>query len=453
MQMAYESVRDSLSGIARLMPALGAGLLVFMAVPGWMTLENYGDHDRSENYVPRDYAYNMLTSVEENGILFTNGDNDTYPLWYLQTVEGVRKDVRVVNLSLLNTKWYVRQLKNEAAYASEPLPISLSEDRIDQLGYRRWKPKQMKLPVDADALQSDLAAYLPDSSAASRLESPMAWELKGRPFRQDTRILQTADVVTYDMLRTNAQNGWSRPLYFAVTVARSGQLGLSNYFQLEGQAYRVLPIKHNSPLGRVIPGLTDERMADFRFTNLSDSTVYYNENARRMIDGYRLHYSHAAEQLGQKGHSDTAERLLTDFTEAVPFSTIPADMQTLFFTARAYQSLGRTDKVAGLLADAEPMVFDRLRSASSRRRFSRALQYAGRVRSSYLKANQTDALESFDQELERVLADASFQVPARVRQAYGLASDSAREPSRMPAVPGAPPSTPSQQPDQPASNE
>ncbi len=451
MQMAYESVRDSLSGAARLVPALGAGLLIFMAVPGWMTLENYGDHDRSENYVPRDYAYNMLNSVEENGILFTNGDNDTYPLWYLQTVEGVRKDVRVVNLSLLNTKWYVRQLKNEAAYESDPLPISLSEDRIDQLGYRRWKPKQMKLPVDAEALRSEFSAYLPDSADASRLESPMTWELKGRPFQQDTRILQTADVVTYDMLRTNAQNGWSRPLYFAVTVARSGQLNLNNYFQLEGQAYRVLPIKHNQPLGRVIPGLTDKRMANFRFTNLNDSTVYYNQNARRMVDGYRLHYSHTAERLGQKGHPKTAEGLLNDFTEAVPFSTIPADMQTLFFTARAYRSLGNTDEAARLLADAEPMVLSQLRTTSSRRGFSRALQYAGRIRSSYLKADQVDAVEAFDQKIEQVLAQAPFQVPARIRRAYGLASDSATEPSQMPAMPDAAPTAPSEQPPQPSS--
>jgi len=279
----------------------------------------------------------------------------------------------------------------------------------------------------------------------------MTWKLQGRPFQQDTRILQTADVVTYDMLRTTAQNGWSRPLYFAVTVARSGQLNLNNYFQLEGQAYRVLPIKHNQPLGRVIPGLTDERMANFRFTNLSDSTVYYNENARRMIDGYRLHYSHTAEQLGQKGHPETAERLLSDFTEAVPFSTIPADMQTLFFTARAYRSLGDTEEATRLLADAEPMVLNQLRTASSRRPFSRALQYAGRVRSSYLKADQQDAVEAFDQKIEQVLAEAPFRVPARIRQAYGLSSDSATEPSQMPEMPGASPSAPSQQPPQPSS--
>jgi MFS family permease len=423
LQMVYESIQDAFSNTAQMASLLGTGLLVFLAVPGWMTLENYGDHDRSENYVPRDYAHNMLNSVAEDGILFTNGDNDTYPLWYLQTVEGVRQDVRVVNLSLLNTTWYVRQLKNEAAYESAPLPISMSEEQVDKLGYRRWKPKQMKLPVKPAELRPQIAEYLPDTADASTLESPMTWKLEGRPFRQDTRILQTADIVSYNMLRTIAGNGWDRPLYFAVTVARSGQLNLSNYFQLEGQAYRVLPIKHNRPLGRVIPGLTDERMSQFRFTNLADSSVYFNQNARRMIDGYRLHFSHTAEQLNRKGHAETGEQLLTNFTESVPFSTIPADMQTLFFTAQAYRTLGNTEKVARLLERAEPLVLSQLRTAGSRRRFSRALQYAGRIRSSYLKTNQKSATEAFDKKIDEVLANAPFRVPARIRRAYGLSSD------------------------------
>jgi len=335
----------------------------------------------------------------------------------------VRQDVRVVNLSLLNTKWYVRQLKNEAAYESAPLPISLSEDQVGKLGYRRWKPKQMKLPVNADQLRPKLSEYLPDTASSATLESPMTWKLKGRPFQKDTRMLQTADVTAYNMLRTNAENGWKRPIYFAVTVARSGQLNLKNYFQLEGQAYRVLPIKHNQPLGRVIPGLTDEHLSTFKFTNLRDSTVYYNQNARRMVDGYRLHFSHTAQQLGRKNHTATAERLLSNFTESVPFSTIPADMQTLFFTAQAYRSLGNSEKVAGLLEDAEPLVLNQLRTASSRRTFSRALQYAGRIRSSYLKANKTDATKTFDAKIEKVLSEAPFRVPARLRRAYGLASD------------------------------
>jgi hypothetical protein len=433
---------------------LGTGLLAFLAVPGWMALENYGDHDRSHDYVPRDYAHNMLTSVEENGILFTNGDNDTYPLWYLQTVEGVRKDVRVVNLSLLNTKWYVRQLKNEAAYESAPLPISLSEDQIDRLGYQRWKPRQVSLPVNAKELRPRLDAYRPDSASAPPLQSPMRWTLRGRPFRQDTRILQTADIVSYNILKNIAESGWQRPYYFAVTVARSGQLNLSNYFQLEGQAYRVLPIKHSQPLGRVVPGLTDQRLSGFRFTNLADSTLYYNQNARRMVDGYRLHFSHTADRLGQMGRTQAANQLLNRFTSSVPFSTIPADLQTLFFTAEAYRRLGNQNRVATLLTDAQPLVLEQLRSAGSRQQFSRALQYAGRIRSSYLSINQQGAVNAFDQQIDEVLSGAPYRVPANVRRAYGLSSDTSAgasappgpmsPPSRggMPSQPAAPSSPP-----------
>ncbi len=436
LQMVYESVKDTMAGWSQTLPLLATGLLVFLAVPGWMTVENYGDHDRSENYVARDYAHNMLSSLDENAVVFTNGDNDTYPLWYLQEVEGVRTDVRVVNLSLLNTSWYVRQLKDHATYESEPLPISMSSDEIQKMRPRRWKPRQVKLPVQTAALKSRLQPYLSETSAdSSALESPMTWQLKGRSYGQDQQILQVADLTVYNLLRTNAENGWDRPVYFAVTVARSGQLNLQNYFQLEGQAYRVLPIKHNQPLGRVIPGLTDERMRDFRFTNLADSTAYYNENARRMVDGYRLHFSHAAERLARTGHTERARTLLDDFTTDVPFSTVPGDIQTLMFTARAYRAIGDTERLASVLEEAQPVVFNELRTASGQRQFSRALFYAGRVRSAFQKAQQADALDAFDRRLDQLLAQAPYSVPPRIRRAYGLTSDSAAGQPGMP-MPG-----------------
>ena len=424
MQLAYESARNSLSGTGRTAALLGTGLLVALAVPGWMTAENYGDHDRSDNYVPRDYAHNMLSSVAEDGILFTNGDNDTYPLWYLQEVEGVRTDVRVVNLSLLNTPWYIRQLKEHATYASAPLPISMSNEQIQNLRPRQWEARQVQLPVSDPDLASRWSDYLPNTDT-SALERPLQWKLQGRSYGQDSRILQIADLVAYNMLRTNAENNWERPIYFAVTVAQSGQLNLSNYFQLEGQAYRVLPIKHNQPLGRVIPGLTDERMSDFRFTNLADSSVYYNENARRMVDGYRLHFSHAAQQLARKGQQDLAGRFLTDFTDQVPFSTIPGDIQTMMFTADAFRTIGDAEKAVAVLDRAQPEVFNELRSANSRRAFSRALQYAGMMRRSYTDTGVGNSTEAFDDRLDDVLSQVPFQIPPRVRQAYGLTSDSA----------------------------
>jgi hypothetical protein len=445
LQMVYESIKDTMAGWSQTLPLLATGLLVFLAVPGWMTVENYGDHDRSENYVARDYAHNMLSSVDENAIVFTNGDNDTYPLWYLQEVEGVRTDVRVVNLSLLNTSWYIRQLKDHATYESEPLPISMSNDEIQKMRPRRWKPRQVKLPVQTAALKSRLQPYLPETSAdSSALESPMTWQLEGRSYGQDQQILQVADLAVYNMLRTNAENGWERPIYFAVTVARSGQLNLQNYFQLEGQAYRVLPIKHNQPLGRVIPGLTDERMAEFRFTNLADSSAYYNENARRMVDGYRLHFSHAAERLARTGHTERGRTLINELTTNVPFSTIPGDIQTLMFTARAYRAIGAPERLASVLEEAQPVVFNELQTASGQRQFSRALFYAGRVRSAFQKAEQTDALNAFDQRLDQLLAQAPYSVPPRIRRAYGLTSDSAAGQRGAPMpLPGGARSTPS----------
>jgi len=441
LQIVYESIKDTMSSIGQTVPLLGAGLLVFLAVPGWMTVENYGDHDRSENYVARDYAHNMLSSVAEDGVIFTNGDNDTYPLWYLQEVEGVRTDVRVVNLSLLNTGWYIRQLRDHATYESEPLPISTSYDNIEK-SYLRivrngWTPKKVTLPVQTSALRDELAPYLPDTeNDTAAIESPMTWKVKGRPFGKDRRMLQVADLAVYNMIRTNARNKWKRPIYFAVTVARSGQLDLQNYFQLEGQAYRVLPIKHKQRLGRVIPGLTEERMESFQFTNLADSSAYFNQNARRMVDGYRLHFSHAADRLARKDHKEAGRTLLNNFTAKVPFSVIPGDIQTLMFTAQAYRSIGAPKKLAAVLEEAQPVVFQELRAANSRRQFSRALLYAGRVRRAYVAANQDAELKSFDEKIDRLLAQAPYQVPARLRRAYGLSADTTGSKPIQPALPG-----------------
>ena len=433
LQMVYESIKDTMSSVAQATPLLGTALLVFLAVPGWMTVENYGDHDRSENYVARDYAYNMLNSVDENAIIFTNGDNDTYPLWYMQEVEGVRTDVRVVNLSLLNTSWYIRQLKDHATYESEPLPITMSSEQIQNIRPRRWKPRTVKLPVQTSKIRPRLESYLPPAASdTSRIESPMTWKLEGRSYGQDQKILQVADLTVYNMLRNNARNEWKRPIYFAVTVARSGQLNLQNYFQLEGQAYRVLPIKHNQPLGRVIPGLTDKRMSQFRFTNLADSSAYFNENARRMIDGYRLHFSHAGERLARKGQTDRGQKLMDHFLTEVPFSTIPGDIQTLMFTARALRAIGDTDKLAGVLEQAQPIVFSELQTAGSQRQFSRALFYAGRVRKAFVHAEQDDALTAFDQRLDEVLGQAPYSVPQRIKRAYGLAADTTSGQGGMP---------------------
>ena len=451
LQMVYEAIQEKASRVAQAGALLAVAAVTFGAVPGWMTLENYDDHDRSGRYVAHDYAYNMLNSVAENGIVFTNGDNDTYPLWYLQEVEGVRTDVRVVNLSLLNTPWYVQQLKDESAYGSAPLPISLSDRQIETLRPQYWDPKQVQLPVDRDALRRTSEVYLPEAATdTARIESPMRWRLKGRPLDQQSNMLRAADLVAYNILRTNAENGWERPVYFAVTVAQSGQLNLQNYFQLEGQAYRVVPIKHEQPFGRVVPDLTAERLRGFRFRNLDAPDVYYDENARRMIDGYRLNFSQAAERLAMMGRTETGRELFDRFIEAVPFSTIPADMQTFLLTARAYDALGAYDRVADVMKQAEPVVMHEIRTARARRPFQYALQYAGMVRTAYQGAGQQEAVQTFDRKIDEALANVPFQVTPEVRRAFGLGSSGADST----LFPGASPlGAPAPQPAPPSSNQ
>jgi hypothetical protein len=156
-----------------------------------------------------------------------------------------------------------------------------------------------------------------------------------------------------------------------------------------------------------------------------------------MVDGYRLHFAHTADRLAQMGRADRGRTLLNDFTADVPFSVIPGDLQTMMFTARALRSLGETEKLAGVLQKAQPVIFSDLRSAGSQRQFSQALFYAGRVRTAYQKAGNQEAVNTFDAKLEETLAQAPYRLPNRLRRAYGLASDTtAGQPSRPMQMPG-----------------
>lgn len=444
LEWTLESVRDTFRKGAQHMTLLGVAGAIFLAVPLWMTYQNYDDHDRSGNYVARDYAHNMLMSLDENAIVFTNGDNDTYPLWYLQEVEGVRQDVRVVNLSLLNTPWYVEQLKEEWARDSAPLPISLSDKQINNLGLMRWKPREVQLPVELDQITQD-SEVVTASVDTSRIESPMSWKLQGRPYGEDVNVLQGADRVAYNILRTNAENDWERPVYFAITVAPDGQLDLQNYFQLEGLTYRVVPIRHSQSMGRVVPEITPKRLRQFRFTNLDDPDVYFNENIRRMLDAYRNVFSHTGQQLASKGHPDESKELLDRLMTAMPFSTLAGDTRSYLLMARAYQTVGAPDQAASLMQEAEPTVFQELRQAESRRSFSYALQYAGMMRMTYQDVGQTEALNEFDTRLDEVLSALPYEIPNDVRAAYGLASDDSLDASEIPLQPSPPAQTPTPQ--------
>ncbi len=388
------------------MGAYATAALAILAVPVLMMAVNYDDHDRTGQYVAPDYAYNMLQSVAPQGVMYTNGDNDTFPLWYLQEVEGVRQDVRVANLSLLQTPWYIKQLKNQASRTSAPVPMDLTDAQIEDFGSVggvQWQPQTVDLPVPSpttQALRTGSEVQVASSGVpgvrpqdAALVQRPMKWKLDGRPLGQDQAYLGSQDLSILATMRANAAQGWQRPLYFAVTVGRDGQIGLNKYFQIEGQAFRVVPVEHNEPLGRVADSITVANLRKFRFRGLNDPNVYFDENIRRMVDAYRNIFSSIAEGLVNQGQKAEAISILDTLMTRVPFSTIPGDARSFTFMARAYLMAGAKDKSNAILDQGAPLLASML---GSRQVDNQALGlnlalYAARL---YLQGGETAKAEA-----------------------------------------------------------
>ncbi|MEZ4702451.1 MAG: DUF2723 domain-containing protein [Rhodothermales bacterium] len=415
LQLVQESLSKKMASQGGNGILIGTGVVLFAAVPLWMTIENYHDHSRAGNYVAPEYAYNMLMSVADDAILVTNGDNDTFPLWYLQEVEEVRRDVRVVNVSLLNTPWYIKQLKNQASRDSEPLPFSMTDEQVDELNIRPWQPRDVSLPVNLDAMMrsSEVPIAMDDTS---QIESPMTWTLRGRPYDERINLLYVSDLALYDILLSNAQNDWKRPFYFAVTVSSDGLMDLDNYFQLEGQAFRVVPIKHDEQLGRVVPGITPERLKKFKFTNLNNPDVYYDENIRRMVDNYRNIFSTTAQQLGEAGDRTEAIALMDRLMDEIPFTTIPGTPQSYLVVARAFQLLGVSDRAVEVWRSAEPVVLDQLQRARTRRQVDTLIRYIQMIQLGYIELSDFDAAAAFSNRIADALNDDVYrQTPEQLR--------------------------------------
>jgi len=404
LQSTGESLKKATTPIL-----IGLATIMFLAVPLWMTIENYDDHDRSGRYIAPEYAYNMLMSVDDDAILITNGDNDTFPLWYLQEVEEVRQDVRVVNVSLLNTPWYINQLKNQASRDSEPLPFTMPNDAIQDLQIQGWQPQTIELPVELPPMleTNDLPIAIDDTSI---IESPMRWTLEGRPYSQDFNLLYIADQALLDMVITNAREGWKRPFYFAVTVSDDGQLDLQNYFQLEGQAFRVVPIKHNEPLGRVSTTITPNRLRQFKFTNLNNPDVYYDENIRRMVDNYRNIYVQTVQTLVQEGMQEDAEEIMDILMTNVPFETIPGvTPRSHLIVARAYQILGDEENAVKVWQKAEPLVLQGLSSARTQFDLERSARFMQMIQVGYLEVGNVEAASAFSDRIAEAMDDESYK--------------------------------------------
>jgi len=312
----------------------GLALLLFLAIPVNMLAKNYFEHDRSRNYVPWDYSYNMLQSVAPNAIIFTNGDNDTFPLWYLQDVEGVRRDVRIANLSLLNTDWYIKQLKNTTPYNTEPVPMSVTDADIARIGPSRWEPREISVPVPDNVYEK---YGITDTTVINK--GTIDWVMPNTIQYGDIKAIRVQDIIALDIIRAN---NWQRPIYFAVTVSDDSRIGLTEYLQMEGMALKITPQKFtefnkrvNEPVLRAqLFDETDVTSRDYRpgfkFRGLNDSTIFFDENHERLTQNYRnafmrlsLHYLYELKDY------EMVLNTIDEMEQKMPRSVIPMDYRLL----------------------------------------------------------------------------------------------------------------------------
>ncbi len=286
----YDSLKRFAKGAT---PYLAMGLGVIP--PTLMGYQGWDDHSRAGRYLAPDSAYNLLNSLAPNAILFTNGDNDTFPLWYIQEVENVRPDVRVLCLSYVNTDWYIDQMYQKVN-ESEPLPLTLKQGQYLGQKSQGWNQGskeriRMRLPASIDQLKTN--EVITDREE-EKVQNPMTWDVPTRG-GGSMRYLELKDRVVLNLMENISKNGWDRPIYFANTVSRSSYLGLDKYLRLEGMAYRITPVVDPLPadpydfyVGGIEPDLMRKNITEkFRYRNLNNPQVYYDENSRRTLINYQ----------------------------------------------------------------------------------------------------------------------------------------------------------------------
>ena len=403
------------------MAAYGVIGLCLLAAPVWMGYQNWDDHDRSDRYVAPDYAINLLNSLAPNALVFTNGDNDTFPLWYAQEVEGIRTDVRIVCLSLLNTDWYIKQLRDQWSHESAPLPIDLSDEEVERItsGIAQWQPQNINIPVDKELLRkafSEDSQYKEAIGATSTdipllqsgtdyeipvdsLDDVVSWRLNGRYYGRDQegndiRYLQIQDRLILEILETNK---WLRPVYFANTVSGQSQLNLQDYFRTEGKAYRVVPKKMEALVGSgyIDTEIHAKRFRNFSHRNWGDTDVYFDENIRRMMGNYRYNYLQLAEKFIIENEPDSALNWLRHGEKVIPLRDDEEVTTIIALYANRYAQLGESDDALRLLnrsldgfVDKLDVEFDRFQSVQNELA-QIASDYEQARRSADIKAQRT----------------------------------------------------------------
>ena len=440
-QTAALATNGNRGGVATAVAACAA--LIGLIIPLQMVSQTWDDHDRSNRTAARDFGRNYLSSVAPNGVIFCNGDNDTFPLWYLQEVEGYRTDVRAVNLSYLSTDWYISQMQR-AAYESKPLPMQAG---IDTYAYdvRQMNYFIQPDPTPTEALKSLAAVYGPESMknpyGLSEIRYPKVYmpidadqAIKAGIVREEQREriepsinldlqrmgagMSASQLMSFDIIASSIAQGWNRPCYFAMTVPNSYYLGLEPYLRLTGLAYQVTPIVSTSSRGDM--GVSTDVMYDNVVNNFlwggldkaKPSEIYLDETICRMVTTMRSAMLDLASALSNEGtlakngelaipagmtqEAYAADRfkksrtILDLMMEKLPIEICPFTVQMGQQVASTYYNLGMSSGDKTLVERGNKILEDEI------------MRYAGYLRFyQTLSASQYERLTSIDKYIDQ----------------------------------------------------
>jgi hypothetical protein len=353
---------------------------LFLLVPVLMAKQAWAGHDRSNRVHQMDFARNLLNSCEKNAILFTGGDNDTFPLWYMQEVEGVRTDVRVCNLSLLGTEWYIEQM-HRATYDSEALPMSLTLDNYnkginDQVPFYKNPNPQIQAGINLNeylklvkrndpAIQMQMSSgelinVLPSSNLyfeqdveaikklgfvdqqyVSSINPVFSWNF-------GERDILKSDLIMLDII---ANNKWKRPIYFSGTLATNNYLNLKEYCQLEGYSYRLMPFKVEGAKDGFVntKKLAENIDKKMKWTGLDNPNIYYDSETFLKVPlvTARFSFLRLVDQLIREGKKAEAEKYIDKVIALMPDKSIPYDQIMANFPMFYYEA-GKPEKAKAL---------------------------------------------------------------------------------------------------------
>ena len=336
--------------------AAAVAVLVTLLVPAQMASQNWDDHDRSNRYAARDFGANYLKSCDKEAIIFCNGDNDTFPLWYNLEVEQERDDVRACNLSYLQTDWYIDQMKRPY-YNSPGLPISWEyKDYMPGKNEIAWVENRLNAPLevkkafqfllsDDPRTKRDGDSYIPTDQLY--VLSPDGQQIMFKKARRFTR----SEMMVMEMLSTNQ---WKRPMYFAVTIGEDYHLGLNPYLELTGMAYRITPERSKDGKPRVnTEVMYDNMLHKFKYGNMNVPGIYIDENTMRMCRTHRMMFCQLAEALYYEGKRDKALEVLDYAEEMLPGYNVPYDYTSGTMAALYYamDEMEKGNAIMAVLAD------------------------------------------------------------------------------------------------------